>query len=144
MGPLRMPASLLAWLTIAIGSCASPRSEPARIPDRDLTFPTEKCATAVIELQNASSAEVVKTLDDLLAASREASARRIGPGSCVLYPPGAHPVEPKPSVRLVACTDSNTIRVQAPPDDLLRIRELIARLDGVWEQDGFVHVRERR
>lgn len=139
-----MPVSQIACLMIALGSCTGPRSETTRIPDRVPACLNEECESAVIELQHATAADVVKTLDELLAASRRLFAQRMGPPSCVLYPPGAHPAELDSSTRFVACTGSNAIWIQAPPDDLPRIRELIARMDGACLEDQPTHIRERR
>lgn len=104
----------------------------------------QEFTTEIIVLEHASAADVVRTLEEVMSESRRAAAKRVAPGSCVLYPPGAQPLEPRPSLRVEVFANSNAVRIRARPDDLPRIRDLIARLDGVYPNHRISESREPR
>jgi type II secretory pathway component GspD/PulD (secretin) len=115
-------------LGLALASCAAPLSAPPKTtpPMNPIRIPFTY--TSVVPLENASAEQIAKTLNDLMdTAARLASER--GRGSCVLYPPGVEWPRPEPPRYVVADPRTNSLLVQATPDEFPRLLEFISKLD---------------
>jgi type II secretory pathway component GspD/PulD (secretin) len=107
-------AFLLGLLALtACRAAPAPRAEPA------------ETACEVIPLRHAVAAELVDVLEKLSLAGVQAARTR----SCEPCQPGRVAGPSRPACRFVADPRTNSLVVQAAPEALPRIRELVARLD---------------
>jgi len=119
----------LAFAVAVLASCRAADAAAQR-PDAADPPPAGTLVFEAVPLAHASAQDIAAALTELVRASEKAAALRgVANGSCVLYPPGALLPRPKPRSPFLADRRTNSILVHAAPNDLLRIRELITRLD---------------
>jgi len=118
---------------VVIASCRAADAAAQRTIAADPP-PAGTLVFEAVPLAHASAQDIAATLNELVRASEKAAALRgFANGSCVLYPPGAMLPRPKPRPLFRADARTNSALVHAAPDDFLRIRKVIKRLD----VDGF-------
>jgi type II secretory pathway component GspD/PulD (secretin) len=80
----------------------------------------------VVTLQHADAQEVAETITELLESARQAAMFR---GGCALRIPDAPVPVSEPIARILPDPRSNCVLVQAVPEDMPRLIELIELLD---------------
>jgi hypothetical protein len=118
-------ALALALAHVSCAAASAPR-ELESAPRSALIVPR---GFVVVPLESISAEHVAETIEELIDESARLAFER-SRGSCVLYRPDAWPPKPEPAVRIFADPATNSVLVKASPDDLPRLLELIARLDG--------------
>jgi len=121
------------WLVpiLLLTSCAASHGvHPESQPPAPRLSPSDGTLLEVVPLQHADAQEVTATITELLKASRQAAMFRLqNQGGCALRIPDA----PVPVSKLIARTlparRTNSVLVQAVPEDMPRLIGLIELLD---------------
>jgi type II secretory pathway component GspD/PulD (secretin) len=126
LAPGRWLVPILLLTSCAASAGVHPKSEqPA-----PCLQPVEGMFREVVPLQHADSQEVAETITELLDASRQAAMFRLqNQGGCALRIPDAPVPVPEPMARILPDPRSNCVLVQAVPEDMPRLIELIELLD---------------
>jgi type II secretory pathway component GspD/PulD (secretin) len=125
LAPGRWLVPILLLTSCAASAGVHPKSEqPA-----PCLQPVEGMFLEVVPLQHADSREVAETITELLESARQAAMFRLqNQGGCALRIPDA-PVPVSEPIARILLARTNSVLVQAVPEDMPRLIELIELLD---------------